>query len=91
MLLVGAVLELGLKYWRVCLVALVVLAVAAGLTYERVTGYEQGKDAAVQTIDKANDEEMQRAQAAAKTVDDCVAAGGVWNRDVGVCNHATGQ
>ncbi len=73
------------KNWRAILVIGGVLAVLAFGAQERLKGYSQGKAAATQQIEKANDQEMRRAASAAKTVEDCAAAGGDWDRGRGMC------
>ncbi len=86
-----AIFEFVLKNWRVFLALTILAALAGALGYERIEGRHEGEAAVTQKIENANAEEMRRAQAAAKTVDDCVAAGGDWNRDRGVCDPAAGQ
>ena len=78
----------ALAHWRFALVILVIVATVIFGGYERVKGYRAGSTAAVEKIEKANTEEMRRAHAAAKTVDDCDAAGGAWDRDLGVCDNS---
>jgi hypothetical protein len=67
---------------------LVLAGLAAGGVYHwRATSaaYEAGVAAATRTIIEANQKARDQADAAIKTVDDCFAAGGAWNRARGVC------
>ena len=73
------------KNWRAILIIGGILAIVAFGAHERLKGYSQGKTAATQQIEKANDLEMRRATSAAKTVEDCAATGGDWDRGNGVC------
>lgn len=84
-------LDFALKNWRALAVAVGVIALIAFGSYERLKGYSAGKTAAVEKIEKANELENARATSAAKTVDDCFAAGGDWDRAAGVCKPAAGQ
>ena len=81
----------ALDNWRLVLILLAIVAVLAFGGYERVKGYSAGNTAAITKITKANQEEARRAQAAAKNVDDCYAAGGSWDRARGLCDDAAGQ
>ena len=61
--------------------------VAAGLYHWRAinAAYDAGKGDATQTIIEANQKARDKADAAIKTVDDCFAAGGAWDRARVVC------
>jgi hypothetical protein len=73
------------KNGRAILIIGGVVAILVFGAHERLKGYSQGKSAATQQIEKANDREMRRATSAAKTVEDCAASGGDWVRGRGVC------
>ena len=83
-----ALVDLVVKNWKAALVAAAIALTlwTGAFLYEK--GVHKGEAAVTQKITKANAEEMRRAQAAAKTVDDCAAAGGDWDRDVGLCSAA---
>ena len=76
------------KNWRASLIAVAIAALVAGALYERHYLIGEGATEALQKVKDANHVEENRAAAAAKTVDDCAALGGDWDRAVGVCKPA---
>jgi hypothetical protein len=72
--------------WKSVLIGGAIAAGLGWLAYEHHKILAEGAAQERQQIERANDEEMSRAVAAAKSVDACFAAGGTWDRDHGSCN-----
>ena len=78
-------LPLLLKNWRLVAYAAAAAAVLGWLAYEDHRIFTAGQTAALQKVEQANERVRQTADRAAKSVDDCYAHGGGWDRDRGVC------
>ena len=82
-----ALVPLLLSNWKLFLYGGLIAGVVGYALYYRHELIVQGEQRALEQVKDANDAERDHAVAAAKNVDDCYTAGGVWDRDVGVCNH----
>ena len=82
-----ALVPLLLSNWKPILIAGAVAAGLGWLAWERHELIVQGEQQALEKVKEANDADAAEAAGAAKTVDDCYAVGGTWDRDLGVCKH----
>ena len=71
--------------WQVWAIVLFLLILAGAFLYERHAGYKEGAAQVEQTIEDANHASENKADQGAKTVDDCYARGGTWDRINGLC------
>lgn len=71
-----------LRHW------IVLAVVGVGLTYHKVQiyrAYNEGRAAALASVKKVEDHARKQAIEGARSVDDCYAADGVWDRSAGSC------
>ena len=71
--------------WRLWVIVIIALAIIIGLAVFHHKAYDAGKDAANNIINLANQKANDNANKGQKSVDDCYASGGNWDRDNGVC------
>ena len=84
-------LLLLLKNWRLVAYAAAAAAVLGWLAYEDHRVFTEGQNSALQKVEQANAKSQRTADRAAKSVDDCYAGGGDWDRSLGVCHHTAGK
>jgi hypothetical protein len=80
-----AILSLILSNWRPLAYAGLAAAALAFGAYEYHHIYSEGESAAIQNVEKANDQERAKAQQGDDAVRACYAHGGDWDRTTGVC------
>ena len=81
-------IAIALANWRITIIAALVVAVGVFLIVEREMLLKQGGQAELQKIEEANHVAHEKADVGSKSVDDCIAAGRVWDRDSGLCIDA---
>lgn len=74
-----------LKNWKLFAVAAAAAAVFVWFEVQQHNAFTQGQQTAVEKVERANEHAQVAADRAAKTVDDCYAAGRDWDRARGVC------
>ena len=87
----GALLTLIPVAWRWGALLALAAAAAGFWAYERDKFYVEGRDAALEQVERANEEADHRAAGGQAAVDACYAGGGAWDRARGLCDHAAGQ
>jgi hypothetical protein len=80
-----------IKNWRYFALGAAALAAVAWFEVKQHEAYTSGQQAAVQKVEQANDQARLRAASGAKSVDDCFARDGDWDRDRGVCNASAAR
>jgi len=76
-----------LSNWKLVGVVAGSVLLASWLGCERMKLIHEGAQQERQKIEEANHAAEQKADTGARTVDECYAAGGSWNRHRGVCEQ----
>jgi hypothetical protein len=81
----GALLALIPVAWRWGALLALALAVAGFAAYQLDRAYVKGRDAALEQVEKANEQAERGAAGGQAEVDACYAHGGAWDRARGLC------
>ena len=73
--------------WRLVAIGTLVAGLAGFAAYEHHRLVVEGEQVELKRIEDANAAERKKAEEGSQEVDDCFAIAGIWDRDLGVCDH----